>query len=329
MKKLIVAVLSLHLTGGATADPQRIFEAKKMEPQKILQDRPVYVPVPVPGQMKKLEESTESAAPGPSNDEVSEILDNGRKAATQHPSEGGFFNSITMYPYMEGALYTVYAAQFRATDIRLQPGEKLLGNPVAGDTLRWKLARNVSGSGASRTEHISVSPMQAGISTNLMIHTDKRSYYIELQSFKKSYMASVGWHYNDGQMRNMVADNSIDSSTPVSHAKSSQSDLSQVASLDPASLNFGYNIKNIEGRPNWRPERVFDNGSKTFIHFPENISNYEMPALFIKTEQKNLNVINFRTIGRYFVVDRLFDTAVLRIGEGDDVEEVHVIRGGA
>ena len=330
MKKLILAGLIFGQVSGASADVQRVFEAQPMEPEKIIQQVPHYVPVPMPGQVKAVESEAELHAgvkttPAGEKDATA-VVDEGVRQAIQVPGKNDFFNSITMYPYMDGALYTVYAAKFRMTDIRLQPGEKIVGNPVAGDTYRWQVARNVSGQGATRTEHIAIRPVAAGLKTNLTIYTDRRTYYLELRSFNESYMASVAWNYME-QPKSFVADVTVDGSSPVSHAKNTQQSLNDVATLDPGSLHFGYKIKNVEGKPSWRPERVFDNGTKTFIHFPDSVSNGELPALFIMTKDRQSQVVNFRTIGRFYVVDRLFETAELRIGEGDDVEIVHVIRG--
>jgi type IV secretion system protein VirB9 len=54
---------------------------------------------------------------------------------------------MQVYPFVDGALYQVYASPGQITDISLQPGEQLVGSgPVAaGDTVRWIIGDTESG----------------------------------------------------------------------------------------------------------------------------------------------------------------------------------------
>jgi type IV secretion system protein VirB9 len=54
---------------------------------------------------------------------------------------------MQVYPFVDGALYQVYASSGQITDISLQPGEQLVGSgPVAaGDTVRWIIGDTESG----------------------------------------------------------------------------------------------------------------------------------------------------------------------------------------
>ena len=72
--------------------------------------------------------------------------------------------------------------------------------------------------------------------------------------------------------------------------------------------------------PNWRPTRVFDDGAKTYIQFPKDLSVSEAPPLFVTERKgKTANLVNYRVKGDYYVVDRLFDAAELRLGEKDQM----------
>ena len=90
------------------------------------------------------------------------------------PVRNGFINAIQIYPFVEGALYQVYAAPGQITDIALQPGETLVGSgPVAaGDTVRWIIGDTQSGTGATQQVHILVKPTRPELMTNLVINTD-------------------------------------------------------------------------------------------------------------------------------------------------------------
>lgn len=61
----------------------------------------------------------------------------------------------------------------------------------AGDTVRWMIGDTKSGSGTSEKIHILVKPTEADLKTNLVITTDCRTYYLELELFETTYMASL------------------------------------------------------------------------------------------------------------------------------------------
>ena len=96
------------------------------------------------------------------------------------------------YPYTEGALYCLYASPGQVSDIALQPGETLV-SVSAGDTVRWVVGDTSSGSGNDTRTHILVKPVASGLTTNLMIATDRRTYHLELTSLETSYMAALSW----------------------------------------------------------------------------------------------------------------------------------------
>ena len=77
-------------------------------------------------------------------------------------------------------------------------------------------------------------------------------------------------------------------------------------------LNFNYAIKG--DKPAWRPVRAFDDGRQTFIEFPPSIAVGEAPPLFVIGEDGEASLVNYRVAGRYYVVDRLFGAAELRLG---------------
>lgn len=94
----------------------------------------------------------------------------------REPRREGYYNSIQIYPWSEGALYQVYAVPGQITNIALEPGESLTGaGPIAaGDTARWIIGDTESGSGVTRRVHVLVKPTRPDLSTNLVITTDRR-----------------------------------------------------------------------------------------------------------------------------------------------------------
>jgi type IV secretory pathway VirB9-like protein len=85
-----------------------------------------------------------------------------------------------LYSYGSG-LPTVVCAPLRVCMIELQSGEKLVGEPQIGDSVRWNLSPALYGSGASSTSVIVIKPQGPGFDTNLLITTDRRAYYLPMR----------------------------------------------------------------------------------------------------------------------------------------------------
>src|SRR3546814_2908336 len=67
-------------------------------------------------------------------------------------------------------------------------------------------------------------------------------------------------------------------------------------------------------RPAWRPVRAFDDGAKTYVEFPPSLGTGEAPPLFVVGTDGKAELVNYRLRGRFYVVDRIFDAAELRLG---------------
>src|SRR5207245_8802323 len=100
-----------------------------------------------------------------------------------------------------------------------------------------------------------------------------------------------------------------------------------VAPLGPlaaASLNFDCQI---EGDPvAWKPVRVFDDGTHAYIQMPATMRVTEAPALLVQTRTGDAELVNYRLRQPYYVVDRLFETALLITGVGNHQERVTIRR---
>jgi type IV secretion system protein VirB9 len=55
-------------------------------------------------------------------------------------------------------------------------------------------------------------------------------------------------------------------------------------------------------------------GGRPFIEFPPSIAVGEAPPLFVIGDNGEAQLVNYRVAGRYYVVDRLFGAAELRLG---------------
>ena len=106
------------------------------------------------------------------------------------------FNAITNYSFSPNKLYQIYASPHKVTVIVLAPGEKIVGSPICGDPVRWKINiinNNAENSGGN---NLTIQPLRVGITTSITIATNQgRLYLLEVNSLKNNYMAVVRWSY--------------------------------------------------------------------------------------------------------------------------------------
>jgi type IV secretion system protein VirB9 len=268
-------------------------------------------PLPLPGQLKPLPGAKAPPEPTDPKDRITQA----NRAARVQPVRNGFINAVQVYPFSPGALYQVYAAPGQVTDVALQAGEQLVGSgPVAaGDTVRWIIGDTESGTGEAKQVHILVKPTRPDLQTNLVINTDRRTYLLELNSTEKTYMASVSWQYPHDQLIALRRQNAAAlAARPVA------------TGVDISSLNFRYEIEG--DAPAWRPLRAFDDGIKVYIEFPSGIRQGEMPPLFIIGPGGDTELVNYRARQNYYIVDRLFGAAELRLGDKNSERRVRILR---
>ncbi|MEQ9225746.1 MAG: P-type conjugative transfer protein TrbG [Parvibaculum sp.] len=303
---LMVSISALVLTACAdkVPPPQIRYDAAEQQPAQLEPQaaKPVEIvampePLPLPGQLQPLD----TAKPKLDKRVPMERVDAANKEALIEPVRDGYINAIQVYPFTEGALYQLYAAPERISDIALQPGEELIA-VSAGDTVRWVIGDTVSGSGTGKRVHVLVKPFAAGLETNLVITTDRRAYHLALQSTEATAMAALSWTYPRDELLALQARNTRAEATSAI-----------AGGIDLTSLRFRYEITGDD--PPWRPRRAFDDGSKVYIEFPARLDQGEAPPLFVVGASSGSELVNYRLRGHYYIVDRLFAAAELRLGE--------------
>lgn len=220
--------------------------------------------------------------------------------ATVEPAAAGFISGAQVYPYSESTIFQAYAAPGLVTDIVLEPGENLVA-VASGDTARWVIGDTTSGAGETRQTHVLVKPYSAGLTTNLVITTDRRTYHVRLVSTSATALSSMRWTYPQDELLALRR-----------KAEAAQAAAPIATGLAIEQLHFNYTISG--DRPAWRPLRVFDDGSKTYVEFPASLANGEAPPLFVVGADGKAELVNYRLRERFYVVDRIFDAAELRLG---------------
>lgn len=240
----------------------------------------------------------------------SETLSQTNQAAIRGPSDASLVGALHEFAYERGALYAIQASPQRITDIALEPGESLL-SVSAGDTTRWIVGDARSGSGPGGQAHVLVKPNASGLATNLVVMTDRRVYHIELKSVSGTAMAAVSWRYPADML---LANNPPPPIAPPTTAP---------PAFSPEQLNLRYRIDG--DKPDWRPLAAFDDGRQVFIEMPEALKLLEAPPLFVIGDE-GPELVNYRVVGKYYVVDRLFAKAELKLGTGWGQKKVQIYR---
>lgn len=285
------------------------------EPPAPVEVVAVPEPLALPAQLKPLSEAdTAPAAPEPTDEKVR--VSRANAEARIAPTREGYVNAIQVWPFTDGALYQVYAAPGRVTVVSLRPGEELV-TVAAGDTVRWIVGDTSSGSGDALRVNVLVKPIRSALKTNLVITTSRRTYLLELTSTEQVWMASVSWDYPKDRMLALQRQ---------AQAASAAAPVDTGLSLEK--IRFRYAVSG--SNPPWKPLRAFDDGEKVYIQFPPGIAQGELPPLFVIGAQGDGQLVNYRFRPPYYIVDRLFGAAELRLGgAGGDVVRIERTDGAA
>ena len=245
------------------------------------------------------------------------------EAVKQHQQDGKWAVFKTpggeLFPYDEGQEPAVDCAPLRTTDIQLEPGETIT-DVASGDSERWLVTPASSGDPRNPTPHLAIKPTAGGISTNLTIYTTRHIYHLMLRSRAGHEMQQVAFYYPEELERAMQ---NADHAAANARAPESQPDgvVASLASLDPGVVNFSYAVSGP--KVPWKPIRAFDDGAHVFIQMPATTKSSEAPALMIAAGDGS-EMVNYRVRGDYYVVDKLFDQAVLVSGVGREQDRVSI-----
>ena len=254
-------------------------------------------------------QGNEMRVPKPSPSTPASVIAEANALALQGPEAAGFLNAVMTYTFQPGGIYKVFAAPDNLTDLVLEPGEQLMGEPAAGDTLRWRLGIGTSEVGGIPQKHVYLKPTRAGLATTLALNTNRRTYFLRLESLERDSMMAVQWSYPDSRALPPIA-------VATGGSPPAPATPPTPMTADVAALNFDYAIEVAEGNPTWKPLAVYDNGQKTFIRFHPSILHGESPALFVM-ERGEMQLVNYRVKQNLYVVDRLFELAELRLGQDE------------
>src|SRR6266436_367831 len=224
-----------------------------------------------------------------------------------------------VYTYGAGVAIVVCAA-LHVCMVELEPGEKIVGEPHIGDSVRWEIAPTASGSGPDSPPILIIKPRISGLDTTTVVPTDRRAYYIRLQSKPAEYVARVAFTYPEDHNRQWQV------FLAKQLEQEQQEKAQRVAELPNnaiENLYWKYAIRG--GSSSTRPVHVVDDGVQTYIQMPEQAIHPDLPVLVVKTPDGS-EMVNYRVKDNIYIVDRLFDRAALLLGVGKHQTKVEIVR---
>ncbi|GHV20323.1 hypothetical protein AGMMS49959_07420 [Planctomycetales bacterium] len=206
---------------------------------------------------------------------------------------------------------SIVCAVFQVTDIELQAGE-VVQSVIVGDSLRWGIDAMIS---AGTTPHIVVKPVDSGLTTSMVVATDRRTYHFALKSSRRNYMSRVLFTYpQEAAAKFEQQRKDAEAKAQAERERATIPETNEYL----GDLNFNYRVS---GNTPWKPTRVYNDGTKTIIEMPRLMKSTESPALLVKQGGEE-TLVNYRVQGDRYVVDAVFKEAILIAGHGRKQQKV-------
>jgi type IV secretion system protein VirB9 len=276
--------------GAVSAAGEIEFSAEPPAPDVVFIEKPIYIPQGAPQAQPPQGRAAAEAA----------------NRAIVEP--GDYANSAMLYDYHRDLVYELYCRPLRVSDITLQAGERTTEIPFISDSDRWMIGAGVSYEGGVPVQHIYVKPTASGLSATLIINTSARVYHLILRSFSDIHMPIVRWRYPGPSM----PQNYIRPAAAPSGTQAAEGDYDgSLNYIDPRFLSFNYTIRyGFFSKPPWLPTMAYDDGSKTYVTFPELSLQTEMPAVF----ENRADVLNYRVMRNVLIIDKLIEKITVTLG---------------
>jgi P-type conjugative transfer protein TrbG len=224
-------------------------------------------------------------------------------------------DGVLRYPFGQRTPPTLHCKPLFVCDLVLEPGEAIV-NVAVGDSVRWLIAPASNGTADATTPHVLVKPTESGLHTNLIVTTNRRTYYLALVSSNSAPMLRMGFLYPQDPQVAFATANGARGVLP-----SAQSTLgTPEATVDH--LDFNYRTSGDRGL---QPTRVFNDGTHTYLQMPAGMN--EIPVLFAVGSDGADTLANYRFTGRYYVVDGVPSRVALVEGSGKHQRRAVVTRG--
>ncbi len=239
-------------------------------------------------------------------------------SATSKPFAGP--NGAINYPYSTSQMQ-IMCAVLQVCNVTLQAGE-MVNNLNVGDP-RFTVEPAFTGSGDSQTLSLLIKPLDVGLDTSMVVTTNRRVYHFRLRSSRTAFMPFVSFIYPEDATAKWEAMRSRE-------VKERQTNTIPQTGEYLGNLSFNYEVS---GSARWKPTRVYNDGRKTIIEMPDALAQGEAPTLLVVRKDGGLfseaetQMVNYRLQGNRYIVDTIFDKAILIAGVGSGQDKVTITKG--
>jgi type IV secretory pathway VirB9-like protein len=241
------------------------------------------------------------------------------------------------YAWEDGEAYLVQVQVGYPTVVRFQPGE-VITSVMDGDReyvtesegqtppgpapdkkpgcyygVRWSYCKGVSESQYIPVEHLVFTATHANGSaakTGVVVFSDQRAYYVELQAVRSTKTRLVSWSYPPAPP-----------APPKPKHPTLFPDLAE-----PRQYHTGYTFTIPHATPDWTPTGVWSD-SKVYLQFSPTALHQRMPVIRGMDHAGKPFLVNSRQYKNWVVIDELPPRLELRSGAGEDALTVIVSRG--
>ena len=197
-----------------------------------------------------------------------------------------------IFNYADNSVYEVFAKPDFLTTIKLAPGESVI-EVAGGNTDYWKV--DWFQGGKDQRTYIYIRPEEEDLKTNIVILTNKHTYYLNIESTSNEYNSIIEWKYP--QERKILLENFEKNN--------------DVLATEPEKINMNYSVSNK--LLNFSPEGVYDDGERTYIKFKNNLR--EMPTVLVKGVDGQSTLTNPEIKDKRMIIDRVTQKITLIIGK--------------
>lgn len=237
--------------------------------------------------------------------------------------------AVTIVPF-SGNEMVLTCSVLRACVVELEPGEALVNEPVAGDLARWIIMHARAGP-AGANALVVVKPKACGITTNLVLSTDRRIYDIDLDSPpcrdyvgsptnpKREYVRHIRFSYPEESARPARRVTQAIVADSIRHDSVTTS--TRVLNKDYAVVRMRRGWLGMFGEEPldfpWVPTAIGDDGAHVYITLPGEARQHAAPVLYAVESDGSRTLVNYSMRDGVIVTDRTFRRGLLVIATGE------------
>ena len=212
---------------------------------------------------------------------------------------------LVTFEYDPDQTYLILTRPKSVTHIQLRPDEKVKV-AAAGDTSSFMTVVS------SDKNNLLIRPKYEGMTASFTLITNERSYPIMLRSTSETtgkWYQRVTWNFPELLITDSSEHDGLAKSEGALRAKPDSESVPKGGSVSISKLSTSYTI---EGEAEFKPTNVFDDGTRTYIRFPDQLQT--LPAVFAVSDG-DTKLVNYHIEQDYAVIQGVMTQLSLHLGK--------------